>query len=63
MSISRETRNRKAESYTEKGALERWINELAEESGKSKEEIAQLAIVRLEKERIENYERIQSRVS
>ena len=54
MTISRETRNRKAEPYTEKGALERWINELAEESGKSKEEIAQLAIVRLEKERIEN---------
>lgn len=58
MTISRETRNRKAEPYTEKGALERWINELAEESGKSKEEIAQLAIVRLEKERIENNERI-----
>ena len=58
MSISRETRNRKSEPYTEKGALERWINELAEESGKSKEEIAQLAIVRLEKERIENNERI-----
>lgn len=58
MSISRETRNRKAEPYTEKGALERWINELAEESGKSKEEIAQLAIVRLEKERIENNEQI-----
>lgn len=58
MSISNNTRNRKAESYTEKGALERWINELAEESGKSKEEIAQLAIVRLEKERIENNERI-----
>lgn len=63
MTISNNTRNRKAESYTEKGALERWINELAEESGKSKEEIAQLAIVRLEKERIENYERIQSRMS
>ncbi len=58
MSISRETRNRKVEGYTERGALERWINELAEESGKSKEEIAQLAIVRLEKERIENDERI-----
>ena len=58
MTISNNTRNRKAESYTEKGALERWINELAEESGKSKEEIAQLAIVRLEKERIENNEQI-----
>ena len=58
MTISNNTRNRKAESYTEKGALERWINELAEESGKSKEEIAQLAIVKLEKERIENNERI-----
>lgn len=58
MSISRETRNRKAEGYTERGALERWTNELAEESGKSKEEIAQLTIVRLEKERIENDERI-----
>lgn len=58
MTISNNTRNRKAESYTEKGALERWIDELAEESGKSKEEIAQLAIVRLEKERIENNERI-----
>jgi len=63
MTISNNTRNRKAEPYTEKGALERWINELAEESGKSKEEIAQLAIVRLEKERIENNERIQSRMS
>jgi len=58
MTISNNTRNRKADGYTERGALERWIDELAEESGKSKEEIAQLAIVRLEKERIENNERI-----
>ena len=58
MTISNNTRNRKADGYTERGALERWIDELAEESGKSKEEIAQLAIVKLEKERIENNERI-----
>ena len=50
--ISNETRSRKSEPYTEKGALERWVNELAEATGKTREEVAQLAIVKLEEERI-----------
>jgi hypothetical protein len=49
--ISVETRNRKSEAYTEKGAVERWINELAESSGKSRAEVAELALVKLELEK------------
>jgi len=51
--ISNNTRQKKSEGYTEEGALERWIDELAESSGKSRKEIAQLAIVKLEAERIQ----------
>ena len=50
--ISNETRSKKSEPYTEKRALERWVNELAEATGKTREEVAQLAIVKLEEERI-----------
>ena len=49
--ISTETRNRKSEPYTEDGAIERWVNELAEVTGKSKEEIVDLALVKLSKEK------------
>ena len=57
-SISVETRARKSEPYTEDGALERWINEIAEATGHTVEEVCKTALVRLEKERIEKERRI-----
>lgn len=50
--ISNATRNAKNEAYKEERALERWINEMSEAYGVPKEEIVNLAIVKLEKERI-----------
>jgi hypothetical protein len=50
--ISNATRNAKNEAYDEERALERWINEMSEAYGVPKEEIVNLAIVKLEKERI-----------
>jgi hypothetical protein len=49
--ISNATRNCKNEAYDEERALERWINEMSEAYGVPKEEIVNLAIVKLEKER------------
>ena len=45
--ISHATRVRKQEPYTEDGAIERWVNEMAEAYGKSKEEIVSLALLKL----------------
>lgn len=52
MKISDKARRSKVEEYTEEGSIERLIATLSEVYGKPKEEIAQLALVRLEKERI-----------
>jgi hypothetical protein len=56
MSISHETRSKKAMRYNPRKSLERWIDEMSEQYGVSREEIANLAIVKLEKERIEREE-------
>lgn len=53
-SISHATRQSKAEGYTEEGAIERWITTMSEIYDLPKEEIAKLAIVKLERERIHN---------
>ena len=49
--ISNKTRARKNEPYTEQGAIERWVDEIAESTGRSKEDVVRLAIVKLEIER------------
>lgn len=51
--ISRQVRSAKVMGYDPKKSLERWIDEMSEAYGVPREEIANLAIVKLEKERIE----------
>lgn len=51
--ISNETRNEKNRDYDPEEALERWINEMTEVYGVPREEVVNLAIVKLERERIE----------
>jgi hypothetical protein len=51
--ISNETRNMKNRGYDPEEALERWINEMMEVYNVSREEVVNLAIVKLERERIE----------
>ena len=50
--ISVATRGRKNEPYTEEGAIERWVAEYAEAHEMSTEEVENLAIIKLENERI-----------
>ena len=51
--ISNETRNKKNLDYDPEEALERWINEMMEVYNVPREEVVNLAIVKLERERIE----------
>jgi hypothetical protein len=51
--ISNETRNKKNLGYDPEEALERWIDEMMEVYQVPREEIVNLAIVKLERERIE----------
>lgn len=51
--ISNATRNEKNRDYDPEEALERWINEMTEVYGVPREEVVNLAIVKLERERIE----------
>ena len=51
--ISNATRNEKNRGYDPEEALERWINEMMEVYNVPREEIVNLAIVKLERERIE----------
>jgi hypothetical protein len=51
--ISTELRNTKDEHHTPEEALELWVNTMMEVYGKSKKEILDLAIVKLEMERID----------
>lgn len=51
--ISNETRNKKNLGYDQEEALERWINEMMEVYQVPREEVVNLAIVKLERERIE----------
>ena len=51
--ISNETRNKKNLGYDPEEALERWINEMMEVYNVPREEVVNLAIVKLERERIE----------
>lgn len=51
--ISNATRNEKNRGYDPEEALERWINEMTEVYQVPREEIVNLAIVKLERERIE----------
>jgi len=51
--ISNETRNMKNRGYDPEEALERWINEMMEVYQVPREEVVNLAIVKLERERIE----------
>lgn len=51
--ISNETRNMKNRGYNPEEALERWINEMMEVYQVPREEVVNLAIVKLERERIE----------
>ena len=50
--ISHETRQLKSESYNRERALERWINEMCEVYEAPREEIEQLALVRIERAEI-----------
>ena len=56
--ISRQVRSAKARGYDPKKSLERWIDEMSESYGVPREEIANLAIVKLEKERINREARV-----
>ena len=56
--ISRQVRSAKARGYDPKKSLERWIDEMSEAYGVPREEIANLAIVKLEKERINREARV-----
>ena len=51
--ISNATRNEKNRDYDPEEALERWINEMMEVYNVPREEVVNLAIVKLERERIE----------
>jgi hypothetical protein len=51
--ISNETRSMKNRGYDPEEALERWINEMMEVYNVPREEVVNLAIVKLERERIE----------
>ena len=54
--ISQELRKAKTAPYSPESAIERYINEIAEVYGMSKEEVCKLAIIKLEQERIKKEE-------
>jgi hypothetical protein len=52
--VTQEIRNKKALGYDQEQALERWIQEMCEVYEVPRSEIVNLAIVKLERERIES---------
>ncbi len=51
--ISVATRSRKSEPLKSKEAFQRWVSEYAEAYGMTEEEVVNLALFRMEKERLE----------